>query len=109
MFATFVLLRHLNIRLYFFVQRETHLMRLQAKLNELKQNFLSSGRVSPEMIAIMTRGTDQLRNSGILQRVLKPGDKAPSFELPNQDGKAVSSAALLAKGPLVLSFFRGVW
>jgi hypothetical protein len=109
MFATSVLLRHLNIRLYFFVQRETHLMRLQAKLNELKQNFLSSGRVSPEMIAIMTRGTDQLRNSGILQRVLKPGDKTPSFELPNQDGKAVSSAALLAKGPLVLSFFRGVW
>jgi hypothetical protein len=84
-------------------------MRLQTKLNELKQNFLSSGKVSPEMIAIMTRSTDQLRNSGILQRVLKPGDKAPSFELHNQDGKTVSSVGLFAKGPLVVSFFRGVW
>ncbi|MEL7029388.1 MAG: peroxiredoxin-like family protein, partial [Pseudomonadota bacterium] len=37
------------------------------------------------------------------------GDVLPAFSLPNQDGAAVSSAALLEKGPLVVSFFRGVW
>lgn len=84
-------------------------MRLQERLDERKRTFLSSGMATPEMIAVMQRSTEQLRSSGIVQRVLKPGHKAPSFELPNQDGQLVSSHSLLAKGPLVLSFFRGVW
>ena len=44
-----------------------------------------------------------------LQRALKAGDSAPSFTLPDADGRSVSSADLLAKGPLVLIFYRGVW
>jgi hypothetical protein len=84
-------------------------MRLQEKLDERKKSFLSSGRATPEMIGIMQRSTEQLHSSGILQRVLKEGQTAPSFELPNQDGQLVSSSSLLAKGPLVVSFFRGVW
>lgn len=84
-------------------------MLLQQKLSERKKSFLASGRATPEMLAIMQRSTEQLRSSGILERVLKAGQKAPSFELPNQDGQLVSSSALLAKGPLVISFFRGVW
>jgi hypothetical protein len=84
-------------------------MRLQEKLDERKRTFLSSGKATPEMLAIMQRSTEQLRASGILQRVLKAGQTAPSFQLPNQDGQLVSSNSLLAKGPLVLSFFRGVW
>lgn len=84
-------------------------MPLQAKLDEQKGRSVASGRVTPEMRAIMERSTEQLRASGILKGVSKPGDKAPSFELPNQDGLPVSSAALLAKGPLVLGFFRGTW
>lgn len=84
-------------------------MQLQQKLNERKQSFLASGRATPEMLGIMQRNTEQLRSSGIAQRVLKAGQKAPSFELPNQDGQKVSSSTLLAKGPLVISYFRGVW
>ncbi len=41
--------------------------------------------------------------------VLKKGDKAPLFELPNAQGKPVSMADLLAKGPVVLTFYRGAW
>jgi peroxiredoxin len=37
------------------------------------------------------------------------GTKAPSFELPDHNGKLVSSVSLLAKGRLVLSFIRGRW
>jgi peroxiredoxin len=37
------------------------------------------------------------------------GDKAPRFTLNDPAGQAVSSAALLREGPLVVSFYRGVW
>lgn len=84
-------------------------MQLQEKLDERKRTFLSSGRATPEMIAIMQRSTEHLRSSGILQRVPKAGQKAPTFQLPNQDGHLVASSSLLANGSLVISFFRGVW
>jgi hypothetical protein len=84
-------------------------MRLQQRLDDFKRGFLSSGNVTPEMLAIMQKSTDELRAEAVLQGVLKTGQTAPSFELANQDGRLVSSSSLLAKGPLVLSFFRGVW
>jgi peroxiredoxin len=34
---------------------------------------------------------------------------APSFALSDADGTIVTSSELLAKGPLVLTFYRGVW
>jgi peroxiredoxin len=37
------------------------------------------------------------------------GQTAPTFRAPNYDGRVISSKELLAKGPLVLSFFRGAW
>ena len=40
---------------------------------------------------------------------LKAGDRIPEFELPNVEGRLVTSEELLARGPLVLSFFRGGW
>lgn len=40
---------------------------------------------------------------------LKLGQTAPRFELPNQQGKSTSLSDLLAKGPLVVTFYRGSW
>jgi peroxiredoxin len=57
----------------------------------------------------MHRGTAELIASGQAQRALKAGDKAPVFTLNDPDGKPVSSAELLKQGPLVLTFYRGVW
>lgn len=37
--------------------------------------------------------------------MLKPGDLAPDFTLPDQDGRDVSLAELLEDGPLVLYFY----
>ena len=37
------------------------------------------------------------------------GDALPPFLLPDENGKLVSSAALLSAGPLVVSFNRGNW
>lgn len=36
---------------------------------------------------------------------LKPGDRAPKFELPSQKGESVSLDALTAKGPVVVYFY----
>jgi len=57
----------------------------------------------------MDRATDDLRRSGIMDRIVKVGGTAPAFSLASYDGSRVASADLLAKGPLVLSFFRGSW
>jgi thioredoxin-dependent peroxiredoxin len=37
--------------------------------------------------------------------MLKPGEPAPDFTLPDQDGRAVSLARLLEDGPVVLYFY----
>lgn len=69
----------------------------------------SAGRIPPDKAAIMHRATEDLRRSGILDRILKVGSAAPAFELANHDGRRIASAPLLARGPLVVSFFRGSW
>ncbi|MGB6482293.1 MAG: hypothetical protein WBE86_02265 [Candidatus Acidiferrales bacterium] len=69
----------------------------------------AKARFPPEDLAVMHRAIEDLRNSGILQRALKIGDTAPAWELPDSRGTTLRSRELLAKGPLVLTFFRGVW
>jgi peroxiredoxin len=51
----------------------------------------------------------ELAASGIAERSLKPGDRAPDFNLPDTRGGYVRLKDLLAAGPVVLSFYRGGW
>ena len=44
-----------------------------------------------------------------MNRVARVGQAAPDFTLPNADGWPVGLTELLARGPLVLSFYRGRW
>jgi peroxiredoxin len=57
----------------------------------------------------MHRATAELIASGAAQKALKAGNLAPTFTLADPDGHPVSSADLLREGPLVLTFYRGVW
>lgn len=82
-------------------------MSLKEKLEAVAAN--SAERIPPEARALMRRATEDLRRSGILDRVSKPGEPAPAFELPNVAGELVSSRRLLEGGPLVVSFYRGIW
>ena len=82
-------------------------MGLQDKLDGMKKEFEAGA--PPEALTVMHRATDDLVNSGIMEKILKVGEKAPDVTLPNQQGQMVSSSELLGKGPLVLSFYRGVW
>lgn len=87
-------------------------MTLQAKLDAFKSDF-EAGKppynVPHSVIETMHRATAELIASGAAGRALKAGDKAPAFTLNDPDGQPVSSTDLLAKGPLVVSFYRGVW
>jgi len=85
---------------------------LQARLDKYKAAF-ETGPLPPNapknMVELFHRGTDELRQSGLQDRALKAGGQAPAFELHNQDDVLVRSAELLARGPLVITFFRGHW
>ena len=66
-------------------------------------------RIPQETFNMIVADNRRLEQSGIADNSLKVGDKAPSFSLPNVEGERISSVDLLAKGPLVLSFYRGGW
>ena len=82
-------------------------MSLKAELEQLVAG--SSERIPPEALSVMTADTERLKQSGIVDNSLKAGDKMPPFTLPNAQGTQVSSDDLLAKGPVVISFYRGGW
>jgi peroxiredoxin len=65
--------------------------------------------VPAEVQAVHTRAVDGLIAQGLAAHALKVGATSPSFELPDHNGRLVSSADLLRKGRLVLSFIRGRW
>lgn len=65
--------------------------------------------VPPEIQTLHERAITEVRDSGIADRVLQKGDKAPEFELSDQNGILVRTADLLRKGKLILCFFRGRW
>ena len=82
-------------------------MSLEDKLAAMRD--AAAKRIPPDRLAVMHRATDDLRRSGILDRIVKVSARMPAFALANHDGSRVASADLLARGPLVLSFFRGSW
>lgn len=82
-------------------------MRLQEKLDEYKNSFLETA--PPEAVKVMQRATEDLKNSGILDKVLKVGESAPEFSLPDVNGTPVEIESLLAQGPVAISFYRGQW
>lgn len=87
-------------------------MSLQATLDAFKADF-EAGKppynAPRAAIETMHKATAELKASGQAERAKKVGDNAPSFTLKDPDGNTVSSQELLAKGPLVVSFYRGVW
>ena len=82
-------------------------MALKAELKAL-QTRLESNRPA-DVVATMHRAVEELRASGAADRILKAGDAAPHFVLANAAEEPIDSRALLARGPLVVTFYRGRW
>jgi peroxiredoxin len=85
---------------------------LQDRLDAFKADFIAGKwlrQPTKEVLDTMNRATAELIESGQAQRAKKAGDVAPEFTLLDPEGRQVSSRDLLARGPLVVSFYRGVW
>lgn len=65
--------------------------------------------VPPETQSIHAHAVAELKAREFAAKVLPVGAKAPAFELPDHNGKLVSSSDLLSKGRLVICFIRGRW
>jgi peroxiredoxin len=77
---------------------------------ELEERRLNMRRFVPkETQAINDRAVEELQTAKLTDRALKLGDRAPEFVLPDVNGHPVSATALLAQGPLIVSFIRGRW
>lgn len=87
-------------------------MPLQDKLDAFRADF-EGGRLpfkpTAAQTAIMHMSTADLIASGLAEGALKAGDTAPDFTLEDADGNKISSRDLLAAGPAIVTFYRGVW
>lgn len=82
-------------------------MSLAEKLAEI--SAAGAKRMPEEVRATMGKATQELRESGIMDKTIKVGDTLPAFSLENANGEMVNSADLLSKGAVVLTVFRGHW
>ncbi|MBT8317684.1 MAG: AhpC/TSA family protein [Lutibacter sp.] len=69
----------------------------------------SDAKSSDEKKKIYAEGIEDVKNSGILDKALNVGDKAPNFTLNNALNKPVSLYDELKNGPVVLTWYRGGW
>lgn len=80
---------------------------LQPKLDEMKAKF--DAQAPADMKATFEEGVAKVASSGVMETALKAGDKAPDFTLRDHAGNPARLADLLAQGPVVLTWYRGVW
>lgn len=66
-------------------------------------------RVPADALAVMLKATQNLKTAGIEGGVIQTGEQAPSFTLKNHLNEDRNLEAMLADGPLVVSFYRGGW
>ena len=80
---------------------------LAKQLLEVQQRSLQS--MSPERAAKYEESLRAIGETGVTHKALQVGSKAPMFELPNARGGKTALSEKLAKGPVVLTFYRGNW
>ena len=87
-------------------------MTLQDKLDAFKAAFEADQlpfKLAAQDHALMREAIQAQLASGMTEHALKVGDAAPGFTLSDSENRPCTSTALLAKGPLVVSFYRGIW
>lgn len=80
---------------------------LAEQLDARKAKFVEMA--TPERIASAENAISEVADSGILEKAINLGDKAPNFTLPDALGNPVSLYDELAKGPVILTWYRGSW
>ena len=82
-------------------------MNLPEALRKQKSDFLK--KAPADVVSVMGKATENLSRSGILHECLQVGELAPDFSLDDGFKTTYTLKDELAKGPVVLKFFRGDW
>jgi peroxiredoxin len=80
---------------------------LSEQLDEYRAGWTQ--RVPAERRAIMERHIQHLIDTGLGQLAKRAGDRAPAIILPDARGQTLDVSTLLARGPVVVTFYRGGW
>jgi len=75
----------------------------------LDYNTKGRAKMPAEVLAVMDTATQKLVSDDLSGKSIKQGDTLPTATLSNAKGEKVAIDELLAKGPLVISFYRGGW
>lgn len=67
------------------------------------------GRMPGPLLDDLTSPIAMLVESRAAEKALQEGDKVADFTLPDAHGNPVTLSALLAQGPVVITFYRGIW
>jgi peroxiredoxin len=82
-------------------------MSLKQELMELARSVRA--RRTKQAQASIERMFESLRMARLDKNCLQVGETAPDFQLPDADGRLVSLDRALARGPVVIAFYRGGW
>jgi hypothetical protein len=80
---------------------------LRNRIEAFQREFFP--KVPKEVVGTLVKGIEDMVQSGVGRESIKLGDHAPDFRLPNASGEPVALASLLARGPAVVAFYRGIW
>ncbi len=80
---------------------------LKEQLEKLKET--AAQKISPENMKKMLHSRVAVENSGILAGAIQKGEKMPDFSLGDAQGKSVFLKELRARGPVLITLYRGVW
>ncbi|WP_417462632.1 peroxiredoxin-like family protein [Kordiimonas sp.] len=80
---------------------------LNGKIRSAIQHFRDT--LPRELVELVEQGAGEISALDIVENALHVGAVAPGFELPAYGGGMCSLEGYLADGPLVLTFYRGIW
>jgi hypothetical protein len=80
---------------------------LRRELDKLRGELIIAAPA--EVVAAFAEATEELVRSGLADQALRQGERALDFTLPDASGRPYRLADALARGPLVLTFYRGAW
>ncbi len=70
---------------------------------------LQVSRLPAKLIKELQSPIEEIIKSGMVEKALKEGAQAPDFTLPDTHGQEVTLSHLLKQGPVVITFYRGIW
>jgi peroxiredoxin len=82
-------------------------MSLATQLQQVTEHV--RGAAPAEVFALLESSNADLAATELVARSVAVGARMPEFNLPNAQGRHVSSATLREQGLLIVSFYRGQW